>query len=473
MTRNMRLLWLVSALLYAGVLGYMGRSLYFWWDEWAVLRAGMESPGWGLLQDNGGNFFPLGRAIFLLETKVFGNWFSGYVIVSALLAAATAYLFAEILDNGTRARRIAMVAVGLMYLGSSGTLFAVGIGFMVKWILTVFFTAIAVYFAVRWRRRGGTWLAFGAFALSALTFASPSIPLSIVACATIVVVWLSAAPRIGRVLTGRRLLFLAGFVAIAVIVSAIGTVLVSMFPSVDPEYSRAGVAPVAGYTELSRALAIRPALVSTWMSAPLTYLPLIDRDMVSRLAYGLMPYPILVLAATLVIAGLIAAAGYVIVKGFRRVPKEATGWVGVLDWLGIAGVFVIPLVVFVAELFVVRPDDVNTVRYVTIWFWPAALFWVFIATGVAPRAVGVVKSAVLVLLVAVGAASLIMIPSAFDRMARLERDRLLVSPQQVALLKGCDTGTAESVRDVVFSAPLDSVCRIYMDLRDNSLIRVG
>jgi len=140
--------WCIGAVAFALVVAWQNRGLTFFWDEWDVVWASVESPYYGVLQDNGGNFFPLSRIVFILELVVFGTWYPGYMLVTSLFFGATAVAFNLLLDDGTRFRRITLSAFALIYLSSTGVLFASSMGFMLKWGLSPLLAIISAHFFI-------------------------------------------------------------------------------------------------------------------------------------------------------------------------------------------------------------------------------------------------------------------------------------------------------------------------------------
>jgi len=141
--------WAMTVLLFALIVTWQNRGLTFFWDEWDVVWATVESPNFGLLQDNGGNFFPLSRGVFALEMYLFGAWYPGYVFITSLIFGNAAFVFNLVLDNGTVLRRITLSAFTLIYLSSTGVLFASSMGFMLKWGLSPLLAIISAAFFIK------------------------------------------------------------------------------------------------------------------------------------------------------------------------------------------------------------------------------------------------------------------------------------------------------------------------------------
>ena len=146
--------WAIGAIMFAVVVTWQNRSLTFFWDEWDVVSATLESPFYGILQDNGGNFFPLSRIVFGIELAIFGTWYPGYMLVTSLLFGGTALVFNLLLDDGTKIRRLALSAFSIIYLSSTGVLFASSMGFMLKWGLSPLLAIISATFFLRSQEEG-------------------------------------------------------------------------------------------------------------------------------------------------------------------------------------------------------------------------------------------------------------------------------------------------------------------------------
>ncbi|MFY9325633.1 MAG: hypothetical protein WAO29_04170, partial [Candidatus Nanopelagicales bacterium] len=141
--------WAIGAIIFAVVVTWQNRGLTFFWDEWDVVSATLESPYYGVLQDNGGNFFPLSRIVFGIELAIFGTWYPGYMLVTSLLFGSTALAFNLLLDDGNKFRRIALSAFSVIYLSSTGVLLASSMGFMLKWGLSPLLAIISATFFLR------------------------------------------------------------------------------------------------------------------------------------------------------------------------------------------------------------------------------------------------------------------------------------------------------------------------------------
>jgi hypothetical protein len=189
------LAWVIGAILFALVVTWQNRGLTFFWDEWDVVSATLESPYYGILQDNGGNFFPLSRIIFGLELGVFGTWYPGYMLVTSLLFGGTALVFNMLLDDGSTLRRLTLSAFAVIYLSSTGVLFASSMGFMLLWGLSPLLAVISATFFIRSREKNHKhmkMLVFGwlFFLLSWVSFSS-----SIVLMALLIVGLIHFAPQ--------------------------------------------------------------------------------------------------------------------------------------------------------------------------------------------------------------------------------------------------------------------------------------
>lgn len=187
--------WSIGAVLFALVVTWQNRGLTFFWDEWDVVSAALESPYYGILQDNGGNFFPLSRIVFGIELAIFGTWYPAYMFMTSLLFGVTALAFNWVLDDGTKTRRILLTAFSLIYLSSTGVLFASSMGFMLKWALSPLLAIFAAAFFLRSREtvRNRNVMLFVAWLFFFLSWASFSS--SIILMALLIVGLIHIAPQ--------------------------------------------------------------------------------------------------------------------------------------------------------------------------------------------------------------------------------------------------------------------------------------
>ncbi len=126
---------------------------------------------------------------------IFGTWYPGYMLVTSLLFGSTAFAFNLLLDDGTKIRRIALSAFAVIYLSSTGVLFASSMGFMLKWGLSPLLAIISAAFFLRSQEEGRSqtkMLILGSlfFILSWASFSS-----SIILMALLIVGLIHFAPR--------------------------------------------------------------------------------------------------------------------------------------------------------------------------------------------------------------------------------------------------------------------------------------
>lgn len=157
--RGQLLLTLILSTLWATFLAWRFRDLTFFWDEWNVLRDALLTPLSSIFVENGGNFFPLSRALFSVEVALLGSWYPGYIFVTTLLFGISASLLAIRVLRPTSLIDWAISAVmGIAYLLTTGVVFASSMGFMNLWPLSVLFAVLA---ALGLTRAGSDRMALG------------------------------------------------------------------------------------------------------------------------------------------------------------------------------------------------------------------------------------------------------------------------------------------------------------------------
>ncbi|MFN8391465.1 MAG: hypothetical protein U0136_14350 [Bdellovibrionota bacterium] len=90
----------------------------FFADDWTILEQSRSLGLSGLFAPHNEHRLPVFRLLFWIEQQLFGGWYSGYLLVSALLHAATALLLVSIVQQlSPRARGTALV-LPVLYLVS-------------------------------------------------------------------------------------------------------------------------------------------------------------------------------------------------------------------------------------------------------------------------------------------------------------------------------------------------------------------
>lgn len=114
--------------------------LTFEWDEWTVLAGMASGPSW-LLQEHIGHFFPLGRAVYWAETRLFGLDYGGYVLVNYALLLATSTILWRVFTRLVGSSLLAG-CLAAMWVLAHGQYYNVIWALQIAWFLAMFFTAI-------------------------------------------------------------------------------------------------------------------------------------------------------------------------------------------------------------------------------------------------------------------------------------------------------------------------------------------
>ena len=233
--------WAIGAIIFAVVVTWQNRGLTFFWDEWDVASATLESPYYGIFQDNGGNFFPLSRVVFGIELAIFGTWYPAYMLVTSLLFGGTAFAFNLLLDDGTNSRRIALSAFSVIYLSSTGVLFASSMGFMLVWGLSPLLAVISATFFVRSREPSRSRTKMLTFAWLFFIFAWASFSSSIVLIALLIVGLIHIAPEGPERLcsTSFRIKLSFAILSVSAVLVVAGIGIAAMNPPSNPLIGRA------------------------------------------------------------------------------------------------------------------------------------------------------------------------------------------------------------------------------------------
>lgn len=124
---------------------------WFWWDELSIIDA-HSKPFKGIFLGHQGNWFPLGRLSFYIETKLFGSAYQWYVVVNAVLVLAIGAILFDLLrrlptGDGSPRRSLrtgmAIVAV-VLYVTATGNLYNIQWGYQCAWFLSVLSMLIGV-----------------------------------------------------------------------------------------------------------------------------------------------------------------------------------------------------------------------------------------------------------------------------------------------------------------------------------------
>ena len=444
--------WAVGAIIFAVVVTWQNRGLTFFWDEWDVILATLESPYYGILQDNGGNFFPLSRIVFGMELAVFGSWYPGYMFVTSLLFGATALTFNWLLDDGTKTRRILLTAFSLIYLSSTGVLFASSMGFMLKWALIPLLAILAAAFFIRSREAGGNRnrqlvLAWLFFLLSWTAFSS-----SIILMALLIVGLIHVAPQksTGKPIAGLQAKTSLLILTISVALAVFGLKLAELNPPINATTGTAQetldlVSSIDIVSVFVSGLAATfAALVSVTLSIPLH-----DNQVNSWLVIAFRDYIFFVVVLTALVLGVI----YLIRK---RLPSTNL----TLTFLLLLG----------ANLFLSAARSPLIHRYQTLWIPIAILVILSLVPWLTRLNFGLLNRLLLVVVVVAAIISAWYIATNALSIATIERSRDLADSNKLTNPAECLAEASDTLEQVAPTISADQLCEILNVLNERSWI---
>lgn len=426
-----RSLWLLP-LLWGAALATMWRGFTFFWDEWNVLSASLRAPIASVLQENGGNFFPLSRAIFTVEAHVFRENYGAYIFVTSALFGFVALLFARYILRPRTTFQVVLAAVlALAYVMTTGVLFASAMGFMLKWALAPLFAVIAIIAYERCRTRPAKLLAAGgALVLSGLAFSSAVVMMGTFVAGAL---YLRAGTRrnIRERTVDAGILF-----GLSALLGVLGSQAAKAFPADDA--SVAGD-PLSGL-DLSQPVA---SALDAWAAAlsgvvaVVGVVPLTDLSVWLQLLFLVSGNVIVILALTAAVA--------------------AAFWLS-KSRLALAAAL---MSVLVSMGFLVVLKDPIIVRYQALWVLPAmVVVWIVLTRSQTYRWIDLARWVLVAWMIGALAVSITWIP----RAGSLERDRYAVDTSRLYSPDTClDEATVHS-EEISPSASPEYVCAIVGEL---------
>ena len=426
-----RSLWLLP-FLWGAALATVWRGFTFFWDEWNVLSASLREPLASVLQENGGNFFPLSRGIFTLEAHVFRENYGAYIFATSALFGFVALLFARyVLRPRTTFQVVLATVLALAYVMTTGVLFASAMGFMLKWALAPLFAVIAVIAYERFGSRPTKLLAAGgALVLSGLAFSSAVVMMGTFVAGALYLRTDARGDMRARTVDAGVLF------ALAALLGVMGSQAAKAFPADDA--SVAGD-PLSGL-DLSQPVA---SALDAWAAAlsgvvaVVGVVPLTDLSIWLQLLFLVSGNAFVLLALTAAVA--------------------AAFWLS-KSRLALAAAL---MSVLVSMGFLVVLKDPIIVRYQALWALPAmVVVWIVLTRSRTYRWVGVVRWALVVWMIGALAVSITWIP----RAGSLERDRYAVDTSRLYSPDTClDEATVHS-EEISPSASPEYVCAIVGEL---------
>jgi len=444
--------WALGAIAFALIVTWQNRGLTFFWDEWDVVWATLESPYYGMLQDNGGNFFPLSRLVFGAELALFGGWYPGYVLVTSLIFGSAVFAFNVLLDNGTTARRISLSALAVIYLSSTGVLFASSMGFMLKWGLSPLLAIISAGYFMRSRNRPANKnrnlvIAWLFFFMSWAAFSS-----SIAIMALLIIGLIHSNPiRQGEKLQQKiefRLSILILFMAAVAVV--VGIVLAKLNPPLNPLVGNAQeTLDFVSQTNLVNVSLLALASTLAGIFSVITALPLHDNAINSWLIIAFRDY--------LVVPVVLLVAVFAFIYALRKsLPTRQ--------------LTLVFLLLFVTNLFISITRSPLIHRYQALWIFIAIIFLILLIDWLAFLRFATARFLLISVISVAGIYSFWHISTDALSIANIERNRSLVDSAKLADASNCITEAETFASEFSPTIEPSQVCAILGVLDHRSWI---
>ncbi len=438
--------WSIGAILFALVVTWQNRGLTFFWDEWDVVSATLESPYYGIFQDNGGNFFPLSRIVLGIELAIFGSWYPGYMFVTSLLFGATALAFNWVLDDGTKTRRLLLTSFSLIYLSSTGVLFASSMGFMLKWALSPLLAILAAAFFIRSREAGRNrkimlGIAWGFFFLSWASFSSAIILMALLIVGLIhIAPQASARKPMAALQVQISLLILAMSAALAVL----GLKLAQLNPPVNQLVGTAqeSIDGVLGLDPISELLLAIAASFSGLVSVVIA-IPLHNNDVNAWLIIAFKDYLGLVTGLLILVVGAVCLLR-------KTLPPRPL--------VLIFGLF------FTAQAFIAVTRTPFIHRYQTLWVLIAILVVLALLSWLKSLQLIAIRSVFIGLVVVASLFSIWHIGFNSLAMATIERQRDIANSSTLVNPRECLDEAGKTLNQIAPTITAQQVCSILSAL---------
>jgi len=444
--------WVIGAATFSLVVLWQNRGLTFFWDEWDVVASTMDSPYYGILQDNGGNFFPLGRMIFALELAAFGTWYPGYILVTSLLFGSTTVIFNWLLDDGTRSRRVALTAFSLIYLSSTGVLFASSMGFMLIWGLSPLLAIISAVFFVKSGQVGTNQKAMLGIAWLFLLLSWASFSSAIVLMALLIIGLIQVASHLGTAMPFSviRVKLSLLIITVSTVLAFLGLRLAELNPPANPKIAGAGETvdlltsiDIASIF-LSGLAATLAALVSVTVSIPLH-----DNQINYWLVIAVREYII-------VIVGLLTTVIVSIYLFRKSLPSRQ--------------VALLFLLLLAANVFLAAARSPLIHRYQTIWIPIAVLVVLSLLGWISSINLRALTSMMFGVIILAAILSAWHIGTNSLAIATIERQRDIADSSKLANAQSCLQEASATLEQIAPTITAGSLCEIMERLKDRSWI---
>lgn len=439
----------VASAVLVSVSVWTSRSLYFVWEEWGHLWDAVESPFWGLMQSHFGYVSPLGRLVFLVEAKIFGDWYTGYVLVNAALMISVVLLMWRTFRSSNAWASWALVGGLITFLLSGGSLFAIHFAAMDAYFLCWLF-GISALFA--WRQRRSPVLV-----LALLMGAALSSTLMNVVVTAFVTPAMVALGRFGSDAQWSwvRVRGPLGYTAVAVGASFLLYLAGRAFPSVDPLVGVEQTLVSSDGTSVVEQLLPLAALLGVWFVVPFIGVFALDQDLYQRAVIFLIDAPVV---AVLLLAIVIAVV--VVVLSHRL---GGVGW----KQGSLALLLLTSAVGFGVQLALFRGNQGFEVRYTLMWLPSIVVFWARLIEVAQPTTLRLLARAGTVAMLMSGLAVTVLAPLWVNQAVDLIRPRTQLSLELKEAVDKCGAISKPDVSDILAPGmPWDAVCDSATFLRD-------
>lgn len=443
--------WTISVIVFALVVTWQNRGLSFFWDEWDVVSATLESPYYGILQDNGGNFFPLSRVVFGLELAIFGTWYPGYMLITSLLFGSTALTFNLLLDDGSKLRRIVLSSFALIYLSSTGVLFASSMGFMLKWGLSPLLAIASASFFVRSREAGKNstkMLTFGwiFFILSWASFSS-----SIVIMSLLIVGLIYFAPQASIHPDAlSRIKLSLGVLTAGAVLALVGIRIAALNPPANPLIANAqGVFEGVLIQDPLNSILLALAATLAGLASVIIAAPLHNSDLNSWLIIAFRDYLVFVVGLIVVIVGVV----YV----FKRSLPNRT-------------VMLLFALLFIAMAFITVTRTPFIHRYQSLWVLIAILVILSVLSWLTAVHLTPIRNLVVAIVIVAGLLSSWQILTHALNIANIEKQRDVAESVRLTNPISCVDEANESIDQIAPTITTTQLCSVLEVLQTRNWI---
>ncbi len=339
----------VASITFLVIVINQSKTLFFVWEEWTQLLDAADSPLWGIFQSNGGYVTPLSRMIFGIEVKLFGDWYTGYVVVNAILLLVFIWLVWWKLPIRSPRGTWFLTAGLVTFLFSAGSIFATSFAAMNGYFLCWVFAIVTIIAA-----RSGKWLtATFAVVLSALSNNLMNVTVTLMVIATLFACLGQDSAKDSNKSNQIKIVLLG---ALSLALSAVLLFVGRFFPAADASIGTLQSTSVLASSDIFEQANQFVALVTVWLVSPFVPLVAINQSLYQRSVIFSMDYHAVLIMGVLVLLGIF----YLVFRMGGRLN---------FLWL------LLPTVVFAAQVVLFRGAQGFEARYTLMWFPAIVILW--------------------------------------------------------------------------------------------------